>query len=111
MATQIVHGNQIGNLKQVIERMDCASQGAFNDIAAIARLALLALESPHGCRDTRSLAAALVAIEDRANTGWHLVNNEAVDAECGYTDLEALRRAIAQTDARTKAEQSGVAHG
>ena len=111
MAKAIVSGNEIGNLKQVIEDMDCTAQGAFNDIAAIARLALLALESPKGCRDTHSLAAAFVAIEDRANTAWHLVNNEAVDAGCGYTDHEALRRGIARMDAQNLSVQSGVAHG
>lgn len=111
MAESIVHGNEIENLKQVIEDMDCTAQEVFHDIAAIARLALLALESPKGIRDTYGLVAALVAIGVQADTGWHRVNNYAVEAGCGYTDHEALRRCAAIMDAINKADQSGVAHG
>ena len=47
-------------LRSAISDMDCLSQGGFSSIAAIAKLALAALENPLTCGDIDSIAAACV---------------------------------------------------
>ena len=73
-----------------------AQQGA-NEVDALARMALVWLETPEGCRDLEVVAAALQSIsataqrmEDSVDTALHTVH-------CGHDDPAQMRRQEARS--------------
>lgn len=91
-------------MRQAILCMDMLSQEGGASISAIARLALLALETSVGQRSTVMIATALETIVARCDQMQDDINNEAEHVGCGYKGAPAsFRRANA---ARTVFHQS-----
>ncbi|WP_323031562.1 hypothetical protein [Brachymonas denitrificans] len=87
-------------LRQTIEEIAGYANQAFDEIAAVARLALLALETPNGQRNTEPLAHAFSVICSLAQDMQNTIDYTAEAIDCGYTDHMALRRIKAWGDAR-----------
>lgn len=79
-------------MEAAIMQMDALSQECFSKIEAIARLALLALETPRGHREIDSIAHALEAIQGCASDGMNSINVEAEDFGLNYVDETERRR-------------------
>jgi len=78
-------------LKAAVTEVDALAQRAFTKIAAVAGLALAALESPR-C-GLEKVAAALSTLVELAEIGEIDVNVAADRVECGFCDVrESLRR-------------------
>lgn len=78
-------------LKSAVVEVDALAQRAFTRIAAVAGLALAALESPR-C-DLEKVAAALSAVVELAESGENDVNATAERVGCSFCDVhESLRR-------------------
>lgn len=107
MAKSIVHGNEIESLKQAIRHMDKLQQRAMGDIATIARLAALALESPAGQQDITSIASAFELLQERATDAWFDINEVAASAGCGFLNSEAIDRDLARHVARETSVKGG----
>lgn len=88
-------GNDIRKLRGTIEMMDALSQEGFSEIAAIATLALTALEAPQGYNDLESIALAFAAIKRKAEDGKNCINFEAEDIGCNYKAPDTERRHLA----------------
>jgi hypothetical protein len=73
-------------LKEAARMMDALSSSGFSRINGLARLALLALETPNGHRSVEPLAAALAAICEIADDTNIAINGEASSVCCGYRD-------------------------
>ncbi|HEY9208973.1 MAG TPA: hypothetical protein VIP31_08065 [Acidovorax sp.] len=93
-------------LRIAIHDMDCMSQGGFSSIAAIAKLALAALENPQTCGDIDSIAAALESIRCTAKDIENCINATAEGVGCHYVDAAQRRRWDAMRKAR---EEDGTA--
>ena len=85
-------GSSVEALQNAVSLMDAMAQGGFCKIAAIARLALLALETPRGAGDTESLAYALECIRDLSVETVDCINATAEDVGHNYTDKAWDRR-------------------
>lgn len=96
MTSATIESLTVDGLCETVLMIDELSQDGFSRIKALAKLALLALETPEGHRDVNALAAALTTIgmiaEDVANT----INGEAGSVGCGYQDPAWRRRADAR---------------
>ena len=80
-------------LCEVIEGIDCLSQQGFSQIGSIARLSLLALESPgRSFGDSEDVASALKAIWSISENIQNSINCESEDVGCAYLDEGMLRR-------------------
>lgn len=82
-----------------IETMDSLSQEGFQHIMAIAKLALLSLESPDGHRSITALAYALEAIHGKAEDAMTSINFEAEKVACPWRDEAYERRGRAAREA------------
>ena len=89
-------------LRIAIGDIDCLSQGGFSSIAAIAKLALAALENPLTCGDIDSIAAALESIRSTAMDVENCINATAEGVGCHYVDTAQRRRWDAVRKAREK---------
>lgn len=87
------------DLAGAIEMMDSLSQEAFQSIIAVARLALIALESPAGHRNFSSLAFALENIADKADDAMGCINYEAEKVGHPWRDAASERRNRASREA------------
>jgi len=87
-------------LRETITEMDSMSQGAFSEIATIAKLALASLETLEGCNDIDSIARILSAIWGKALDADSYINSMAEGVACHYKDEAMIRR----WDARNKAD-------
>lgn len=90
---------ELKDLRAAIHDMDALAQCVFSEIAGIARLALAALETPHGRDDMESLAAALGAICGRADDAENGINWRAEQVGCNYRDQAPARRFAARVQA------------
>lgn len=91
-------------LRTAITEMDGMAQSGFSQIAAIARLALAALETPSAyTTNTENIACALQTISGIAFDIENCINCSAEAVGCNYKD-EALERRYA---ARRLAHESG----
>lgn len=88
------------SLSATVRNMDQYAQGALSQIAAIADLSLLSLETPEGIRDTENIAAALTAIWETATNMRDLINGQASDVGCSYHDSALRRRQAAKSTFR-----------
>lgn len=75
-----------------IQMMDGLSQEGFSQIAAIARLALISLETPEGQGSMFEIAHALEAIRATANNIQDSITHWAEEVGCQVEDAAALRR-------------------
>lgn len=78
-------------LQSTIREIDGMAQGAFSEIAAIAKLVLVSLEDPISCNDSDTLARAITAIRTKALDAENCINAYAEEIGCQYVD-EAQRR-------------------
>lgn len=89
-------------LCNAVTEMDSAAQGAFSEIATIAKLTLASLETPEAYTNPESLATVLNAIFDRATDAENSINAMAEDVGCNYKSQSMNRR----MDARRKAHEA-----
>lgn len=81
-STQVHSTRDMGD---VINTIDCLSQEGFSSIAAIASLALLAMEtSPVG--NTENIIQALRTIRGKARDIENCINYEAETVGCNYKE-------------------------
>lgn len=97
-------------LRNAIHDMDCLSQGGFSSIAAIAKLALAALENPRTCNDLESIADALESILGTARDTENCINACAEGMGCHYVDEAQRRRWDALGKARISVDSVKAAH-
>lgn len=86
-------------LRDAVELMDSFSQGGFEEISAIATLALIALETPAGHQNIESIARALMAIKSKAQDIQNIINCEAGNVGCASVDTAWEFRADAHRQA------------
>ena len=86
-------------LRDAVEMMDAYSQSGFEEISAIATLALIALETPAGHKNIESIARALMAIKSKAQDIQNVINCEAGNVGCASVDMAWAFRADAHRQA------------
>lgn len=87
---------ELESLRRTIETMDSLAQEGLSHIAAVARLALIALQTPDGHRDTMAIVGALHAIWAMAGEIEAGVTAEAAEVGCAHVDLDYFVRQSAQ---------------
>ena len=87
-------------LRQTMTLIDSLAQDGFSEIAAVAKLALAALETPDGYRHPENIAWALSAIWAKAEQIEAFINNEAEKVGCNYVNDSQRRRWDARAAAR-----------
>lgn len=80
------------SLQSTVRAMDCLASGALSEIAAIARLALSAMESPTSHPAPETFAQVFITIMKTADDIKDSIGRYAEDAGCEYNDDESLRR-------------------
>lgn len=78
--------HSIQALRSTIETMDALSQEGFSRIAAIASLALLAVNEQDRGPNSENIRQALHAICDKARDIENCINYEAEKVGCNYVD-------------------------
>lgn len=79
-------------LREAITLMDQISQGAFSEIAVIARLALASLKTPAGYSNIDDIFHVLTAISNKAVETENYLNSTAEEVGCHYKDVAMLSR-------------------
>lgn len=92
-------------LQAAITSMDACAQDAFSEISAIAKLAMMAMETPDGYRHPETIVSALRAIWGKADVAQDSINYEAEEVGCGYIDPSIELRYVAQLAASKEAAQ------
>lgn len=87
-----VDAPDVKRLQGVIGDMDSLSQAGFSEISAIARLALVALETPEGRSDMEIIAQALISIHSKACDIENVINYQAEEVGCNYRNPNTARR-------------------
>lgn len=85
-------------LQTAVFDMDCLSQSACSEISAIARLALVALETPDGYKHLEAIAQALTAIRNKADETQGFATSVAEELGCDSKDASIERRHIAMME-------------
>ena len=88
---------RITELSNVLRDVDGFAQSAFSEIGAIARLALLAMETPKGHVASETLAQAFSAIWGIAENIGHTIKGAVEDQDCACDDEPQERRATARS--------------
>jgi len=86
------HAPTVQQLRSAITDMDALAHEGFSQIAAIAKLALTALESANGWQHPEIIARALEAIQGKAEAQNDCINHEAHEVGCAFADAARLRR-------------------
>jgi len=94
----------ISELKQAVNLMDCLSQGAFDEIESLVKVALAYMETADGYRHPENIAQVLRAIWGIVETGQDTVGGTADEVGCGYSDPGKDRRYEAWNAARAQAD-------
>lgn len=102
--------NDVKLLQGAVHFMDALAQEGFSEISAIAKLALAALETPDGYRDTETIARALRAIWYKADDIENCINHQAEEVGCNYRDPNAERRYAAHRAALDVNQAVEVSH-
>lgn len=89
--------SEIQTLRDTVKTMDCLAQRGFDQIEAIARLAILSLETPDGQRNTEALSHALRVIADMAFRTGDSISFEADEVGCRFVDDAHARRLVASS--------------
>jgi len=87
-------------LRRTVTAMDSVAQGAFSEIAAIAKLALASLETPAAYADPESMGIVLTLILDKAMGAEDHINSLAEKVGCNYIDQAERRRSDARRQVR-----------
>ena len=87
-------------LCEAVTEMDSASQSAFTEIATIAELALLSLETPEAYVNPECLAIVLKAIRNKALDAENHINSTVEEVECNYKSQSRNRRMDARRQAK-----------
>ncbi|MDR0215907.1 MAG: hypothetical protein LBJ15_18190 [Comamonas sp.] len=87
-------------LMGAVEFMDGLAQEGFSVIAAVAKLALVSLETPEGHHNLSNIYFALEAIAGKAEEIQNCINHEAEKVGCSYTNDQWNRRRDAAVAAR-----------
>lgn len=95
-STEATTATEVDELRAAIDLMDNLSQDGLSEITAIAKLALLGLESPESYRHLDNIAHALKAIWSKANDTQDSINGEAERVGCNHVDKAERRRWDAQ---------------
>ena len=95
-STEATTATEVDELRAPIDLMDNLSQDGLSEITAIAKLALLSLESPDSYRHLDNIAHALKAIWSKANDTQDSINGEAERVGCNHVDKAERRRWDAQ---------------
>jgi acetylglutamate synthase len=90
----------IKELGNAITTMDCLSSIGFSEIASIAKLALISLETPEGYRHISDIAFALESIRSKAQDMENLINCEAESTGFNHIDDAWHRRISAEATFR-----------
>lgn len=98
----------VNQLRLAVAGMDTTSQGAFTQIATIAKLALAFLETPLAYTDPESIAVALSTILDKAVSAENTINSIAEEVGANFKDPAFTRRIQARIEA---AAEGGSNHG
>lgn len=86
-------------LAQAVIDVDALAMSALQEIASIARLTLVAMESPSFWRNTGAVAHVLELIDSRATFAADGVHERAGGVGCGWDDLAVFARASAELEA------------
>lgn len=93
-------------LRDAIMEMDAAAQEGFSRIEALARVALMALETPDAHRSPEVIMQTLDVIASIAQTNGSEVTGAAEEVGCNWTKPADLRRMGAQRAARGRDAQN-----
>ena len=90
-------------LRSAITQMDRLAQSTLNGVAAMAQIALEAMERPEFYRDHENLAQILNTIVAKARRAEIDINEVAGNVDCSFIDEAMLRRqeACINADAAT----------
>lgn len=80
------------SLQNTVRAMDCLASNALSEIAAIARLALSAMESPTSHPAPETFAKVFTTILKTADDIKDCIGRYAEDAGCEYSDDASMRR-------------------
>ena len=83
--------SEIRKLRHVITNIDALSQEGFSDIAALAKLALIALDTPDYDRNIAAIARALSTIFGKAQDIENSINHAASEVGCDFRDPPTAR--------------------
>ncbi len=90
------------DLQCAVYDMHAMAQDGLSEIAAIAKLALAAMESPTNQPGMDTLARAFSAIWTRAEHLDGCIATEAITRGCASEDIDARRRAEARIASQTR---------
>ena len=82
----------VEKLQAAVEFMDALAQQGFSEIAAMARLALGSLQTPHGYLHLENTVKALEVIAAKALDINNCVNCSAEGVGCNYIDEQLAQR-------------------
>lgn len=88
--------DRIQHLECAVSDMDCLSQNGLRQIVGIAKLALAAMENPATYSAPESIAQALSAIWELAETTECCISSNATDVGCSYHNDAYHRRLAAR---------------
>lgn len=94
------HQTSTQQLRLTIEEITDYANQVLAEIASVARLALLAMETPACQRNTEPLAHAFSVVAGLAADMQNTINCTAEEIGCGVTDEAMLRRAKACSASR-----------
>ncbi len=95
--------NDMSKLRNAVTDMDALAQGGFKEIAAIAHMAMLAMQHPMVARHPEPLAQALSAIKRTADDIVNCINATAEEVGCHWSDPALDARRAAQRTGRIDA--------
>lgn len=96
----------VQRLRDTIKDMDAVSQDGFSRIEALARITLMALETPDAYRFTELIAQTLETIATVAQTSMDAVNSGAEGVGCNWVMQAEQRRMAAHRVAREREAQN-----
>jgi hypothetical protein len=93
-------------LRTTIKDMDAMSQEGFGRIEALARITLMALETPDAYRFTEMIAKTLETICGIAQSSMDTVYSNAEEVDCNWIETDEPRRTEARRVARERDAQN-----
>ena len=93
-------------LRTTIKHMDALSQEGFSRIEALARVTLMALETPDAYRSVEMIAKTLETICGIAQGNMDTVNSYAEEVGCNWIETDEQRRAEARRVAHARDAQN-----
>lgn len=94
----------VEKLQRAVESMDSLAQQGFSEIAAIAKLALGALQTPSGYVHPETIVQALEVIACKAFDMNNTLNCAAEEVGCNYIDKKLAQRWEARRTAEGRSQ-------